>query len=295
MITNAQLKGLRQHLGVQIKGQEEATEELCKAVEIAELRLVESGKPRGSFLLLGPPGTGKTYTCDILSEYLFGPDRLIRFDMSEFATAESLPRFVGDRAGQLGRLGDALALASEGLLLFDGFDNSHPVIQDEVCKIIRRGYATVGAGKKVSVSDFYLVCTSSIGVAKMPDASTEVGTMRMVTDELRAKMRPEHLESFSSILFYYRLRPQIRLEIGKKILEAELERLGRQGAYQLSYGREVVEFLSRMNSKEDQGARPMIQKIRNQVQAAVARSVLEKGTGSGVLTLDRKLENLEVC
>ena len=50
----------------------------------------------GVFLFVGPTGTGKTEIAKALSEFLFGSqDRLVRLDMSEFQTPESLERLLG--------------------------------------------------------------------------------------------------------------------------------------------------------------------------------------------------------
>ncbi len=59
--------------------------------------LTDPTRPLGVFLFLGPTGTGKTEIAKALAEFLFGsPDRLVRLDMSEFQTPESLERLLSD-------------------------------------------------------------------------------------------------------------------------------------------------------------------------------------------------------
>jgi len=63
------------------------------------------GRPRGSFLLLGPTGVGKTETVIVTTNQIFGPGQLFRFDMSEFQNQESLGLLLGARLGEVGYLG----------------------------------------------------------------------------------------------------------------------------------------------------------------------------------------------
>ena len=102
MTSIKKLKGLRPYLLSHIRGQNEAIDRICTVVRIAELKLSMADEPRGTFLYLGPTGTGKTETNLALANYLFGPEHFFRFDMSEFANAETLPNFIGDHTGQAG-------------------------------------------------------------------------------------------------------------------------------------------------------------------------------------------------
>ncbi len=71
-----------------------------------DLGLTSPGRPHGSFLFLGPTGVGKTELTLAFTRYLFGNEKLIRFDMSEYQTQESLGLLLGARVGEVGLLGD---------------------------------------------------------------------------------------------------------------------------------------------------------------------------------------------
>jgi AAA domain (Cdc48 subfamily) len=66
--------------------------------------LTLKGKPKANFRLLGPPGVGKTEICNAFTDYLLGEDKLVRFDMSEYQTLESIYRLLGHN-GEEGLLG----------------------------------------------------------------------------------------------------------------------------------------------------------------------------------------------
>ena len=66
-------------------GQDEAVEQVSKAVRRARAGFKAPKRPIGNFLFLGPTGVGKTYLVRALSEFMFGSeDSVVRLDMSEF-------------------------------------------------------------------------------------------------------------------------------------------------------------------------------------------------------------------
>jgi hypothetical protein len=86
------LKGLEKCLCESILGQEEVIGEIAPILINGELGINSEGKPKANLLLLGPPGVGKTDICNVFTDYLLGSEKLIRFDMSEYQTVESIYR-----------------------------------------------------------------------------------------------------------------------------------------------------------------------------------------------------------
>src|SRR6267142_177852 len=70
----------------EIRGQSHTLPRILSAVRRGELGLTKPGRPRGSFLLLGPTGVGKTETALVTTTQVFGAGQLFRFDMSEYQT-----------------------------------------------------------------------------------------------------------------------------------------------------------------------------------------------------------------
>ena len=79
---------------------------------------------------------------------LFGMDRLVRFDMSEFQTQESLGLLLGARAGESGFLGAAYARTKTGTLLFDEVEKAHPRIMDVFLQMLDAARVTIATGKR---------------------------------------------------------------------------------------------------------------------------------------------------
>ncbi len=80
--------------------------ELCSSrsstVRRGELGLTKPSQPRGSFLLLGPTGGGKTETVVVATIHVFGEGKLFRFDMSKFQNQEASGLLLGVRLGEIG-------------------------------------------------------------------------------------------------------------------------------------------------------------------------------------------------
>src|SRR6266540_1555054 len=86
----------------EIRGQSHTLPRIVSAVRRGELGLTKPARPRGSFLLLGPTGVGKTETVVVLTSQIFGAGQLFRFDMSEFQNQEALGLLRGARHGRDG-------------------------------------------------------------------------------------------------------------------------------------------------------------------------------------------------
>ena len=64
------LRGLDTALRAQIRGQDHVLERVVSTLRRGELGLGRSGRPRGSFLFLGPTGVGKTELARVFTAFL---------------------------------------------------------------------------------------------------------------------------------------------------------------------------------------------------------------------------------
>ena len=88
---------MRTFLTSRVLGQTEATDMIVDRVAIVKSGLTDPTRPLGVFLFVGPTGTGKTEIAKALADFMFGSaGRLVRLDMSEFQTPESLDRLLAD-------------------------------------------------------------------------------------------------------------------------------------------------------------------------------------------------------
>src|SRR5690606_22505131 len=78
------LRHMDGYLHRRVVGQDEAVQAVANAIRRSRAGLQDPNRPIGSFIFLGPTGTGKTELARSLAEYLFDDEHaLVRIDMSE--------------------------------------------------------------------------------------------------------------------------------------------------------------------------------------------------------------------
>ncbi len=161
------LRNLDAYLQGQIRGQDYVIPRVVSVLQRGELGLTTSNRPRGSFLLLGPTGVGKTEMSIAFTRYLFGDEKLFRFDMSEYQTQESLGVLLGARVGEIGLLGLARKKSTIGTFFFDEIEKAHPRVLDLFLQILDAARVTMANGETLDFSGFYIVFTSNIAAAEI--------------------------------------------------------------------------------------------------------------------------------
>src|SRR5258708_35904491 len=152
----AQLRDLDTLLQREIRGQSHALPRIISTVRRGELGLTKPTRPRGSFLLLGPTGVGKTETALVTTTQVFGAGQLFGFDMSEYQTQEALGLLLGARLGEVGYLGAVRERAAEGSVLFDEAEKAHPRVLDILLQLLDAARITVATGQTLDFSGFYV-------------------------------------------------------------------------------------------------------------------------------------------
>lgn len=177
---NGKLSGLQTHLQQRIRGQDHVIPRIVSLLHRGELGLTKPGRPRGSFLFLGPTGVGKTEVTLTFTSFLMSNNHLFRFDMSEYQTQESLGLLLGGKLGERGTLGMVYDRSKVGTLLFDEIEKAHPRVLDVFLQILDAARVTLASGETLELSGFYVVFTSNIGSADLMNLqySTPAGMMR---------------------------------------------------------------------------------------------------------------------
>ena len=229
--TVEQLQTLESFLRTEIRGQHHVIPRVVSLLQRGQLGLSKAGRPRGSFLFLGPTGVGKTELTNVFTRHLFGAEKLIRFDMSEFQTQETLGLLLGSRPGECGFLGVAFNRTNEGTILFDEVEKAHSRIMDVFLQMLDAARVTVATGETLDLSNYYIVMTSNIGSAELMSLqhSSDATLERHVLARAQQSLRPEIFARITEKIVFHRLSYEHQLEIAEKFLTREISFLRSRG------------------------------------------------------------------
>jgi ATP-dependent Clp protease ATP-binding subunit ClpC len=292
----------RRALRRRVLGQDEALEALVDRIALIKAGLTDPGRPLGVFLFAGPTGVGKTELARALAEALFGSEeRLVRLDMSEFQTAESLERLVGSPgvAREHGLMSLAARVRAEpfAVVLLDEFEKAHPAVFDLFLQVFDAGRLTDARGQTAHFHGAILIMTSNLGYGGAPRAGFSPPPAGAgVHREIERFFRPEFLNRIDRVLTFSPLDLGVMRRIAEKELAAHLERHGilRRGLV-VEYDPAVLSFLIEAGFTPEHGARGLKRVIEQRVLTPLARAIVDRGeSAAGALALLR-LERGEVA
>lgn len=178
--TGTKAKDLEGHLRRLLIGQQEAIHEIVRTYQTYLAGLSPEGRPIGTFLFLGPTGTGKTRAVEATAEALLGnPRAVIKIDCGEFQHSHEIAKLIGSPPGYLGHRETHPMLAQEVLnqyhtdsvklsfVLFDEIEKASDALWNLLLGILDKATLTLGDNRKVDFSNALIFMTSNIGAAEM--------------------------------------------------------------------------------------------------------------------------------
>src|SRR3954463_2911258 len=138
----AKLLEMESVIGQRLVGQRDAVRAVSDAVRRSRAGISDPNRPTGSFLFLGPTGTGKTELAKSLAEFLFDDERaIVRIDMSEYSEKHSVSRLVGAPPGYVGydeggQLTEAVRRRPYSVVLLDEVEKAHPEVFDILLQVL---------------------------------------------------------------------------------------------------------------------------------------------------------------
>jgi ATP-dependent Clp protease ATP-binding subunit ClpB len=287
-ITDAQrekLRALPVRLKAVLTGQGMAIDLVAERLQHGELGLTTPGRPKASFLFLGPTGVGKTELTLRFTEDLIGPGRVVRLDMSEYQTADRLALLLGTSEGEPGRIAEGFdACAGRGTLLFDEIEKAHPRVLDVLLQLLDAARLTTGRNRVLDFSEWYVVLTSNIGAQRiMMLRKSKYETMeRLVRQDAQRELRPEIFARITVTVVFNKLDYDAQCEIAGGMIEKECAALSVRG-FAVSPERSVSDVVIQRGYHERLGARPMRDATELLVRNALAHELLRGASGTGRL------------
>ena len=275
------------NIGAEIKAvvynQDAAVDKVLDRVWVSQAGLKSDNKPVGSFLFLGPTGTGKTELAKQLADRL--SMKLLRFDMSEYQERHSISRLIGAPPGYVGYEDANLAgglLISEiaknphSIILFDEIEKAHPDVSQVLLQVMDEGFITGTNGKRADCRQAILIMTSNLGAA---DSERNVigfggGTnVDAVDAAVKEFFRPEFRNRVDAIVTFNKLDSKTIRKIAEKFI-AELEAQMSGKNITLDVTDAAYDWLVKKGYSTLLGARPMSRTIHEYIKVPLAKKIL---------------------
>ncbi|MFA6534407.1 MAG: AAA family ATPase, partial [Patescibacteria group bacterium] len=262
--------------------QAESVKEVAAALRRARAGLRDQKRPIANFLFLGPTGVGKTELAKTIAEVYFGSEtNMVRLDMSEYQTKESLYRLIGAPTGEQagGYLTEAIRRQPFALVLFDEVEKAHPDILNLFLQVMDDGRLTDNAGRTVDFTNAIIIMTSNAGtkyIQEQVKAGVDMAAIRaeMINNRLGEFFRPEFLNRFDAINVFKPLTIAEVNQIASLMIKKAAKNLLQDGV-ELEVTPAAVAELAAAGFDPQFGARPLRRVIQERIDNTLANLKLE--------------------
>ena len=292
------LANLEGQLKQEVYGQDSAITEIVDKILVARAGLKAENKPVGSFVFMGPTGTGKTETAKALAKNL--GVKLIRFDMSEYQEKHSISKLIGSPPGYVGFEENAGLLITKiqespnCVLLLDEIEKSHPDVSTILLQMMDNGFITGSNGKQADCRNLILIITTNAGA--QASEKNAIGFGRQDKDysdaDLKKFFAPEFRNRLDGVVTFGKLTKETMIKIVGKFM-VELKEQIKEKAIRIKISDDAIDWLIEKGFDAKMGARPLQRVIDKEIKRPLAKLMLFGDLkGGGALSIVVENDNL---
>jgi ATP-dependent Clp protease ATP-binding subunit ClpA len=280
---------LRRHL----YGQDQAIDTVLEKIYIAKAGMKPLNKPLGSFLFLGPTGTGKTELAKLLTQNL--NMKLLRYDMSEYQEKHTVAKLIGAPPGYVGYddsnmngglLISAIEKNPNSIVLFDEVEKAHPDVTNILLQFMDEGFVTSSNGKRADARNCILIMTSNLGAQDNERNTIGFSTdlQRTGEDDRAVKdfFRPEFRNRLDAICKFRHLEKSSMKKIVAKFID-EINDLLSDRDIRIRLSDEAIDLLIDRGFDRKMGARPLARVINDLIKVPVSKKILFDSVPPGTI------------
>jgi ATP-dependent Clp protease ATP-binding subunit ClpA len=301
-------RDLLQELSDRVVGQPQALAQIVPFVQMHQAGLAPEGRPVGVFLLLGPTGTGKTRTVEVLAHALHSNEKcLIKVDCGEFQMEHEVAKLIGAPPGYLGHRETQPMLSQQklngvtsdrcdlALVLFDEIEKAAASMTRLLLGVLDKAVLRLGDNTTVNFERTIIFLTSNLGAEAMrkqlrPDfgfesmvkggvggaANSSKRLEEIGMNSVRRKFPPEFVNRIDSVITYRPLGQEALAAIVDQQIEA-LEQHICQRLQDQSFAIDVHPraraFLLQKGTSDEYGARELKRTILRHLTQPLAAMV----------------------
>ena len=273
------LAHLEGQLNQEVYGQPEAITEIVDKILVSRAGLKPENKPVGSFVFMGPTGTGKTETAKALAKHL--GVKLVRFDMSEYQEKHSVSKLIGSPPGYVGFEENAGLLITKiqespnCVLLLDEIEKSHPDVSTILLQMMDNGFITGSNGKVADCRNLILIITTNAGASDAEKNTIGFGEQEQIYSDkaLKKFFAPEFRNRLDAVITFGKLTKETMIKIVGKFM-VEVREQVKDKAIKIKITDEAIDWLIEKGFDKKMGARPLQRVIDKEIKRPLAKRML---------------------
>ena len=279
---NTNYANLDNNIKKKLFGQDKAVNTLVEAILVSKSGMRPTNKPIGSFLFVGPTGTGKTELCRQLADNL--DVKLRKYDMSEYMEQHSVSKLIGAPPGYVGhaeggagsgQLINDVEETPNCIVLLDEVEKAHPSVMNLLLQVMDDGRLTSSTGKTADFSNVILIMTSNLGAAQQSKSAIGFTNNHdgASYEAVKKYFSPEFRNRLDGMVEFVALeREHIDMIVDKTI--NEINEMLKEKNVSLKLTPEATTWLRDRGYQPDMGARPLQRVVNDHIKKPLSKEIL---------------------